>query len=48
MYQPMVVEEAVSTHVNASKEEHIGTTAEEGATPANKEEKEQDAIIARL
>jgi len=42
----MVVEEAVKTHVNASKEEHIGTTAEEGASPVNAEEQEQAAIEA--
>ena len=40
----MVVQEAVSTRVNASKEEHIGTTAEEGATPVNTEEQAHAAI----
>jgi len=42
----VVVEEVVNTNVNASKEEHIGTTAEEGATPVNTEEQEQAAIEA--
>ena len=43
----MVVEEAANTNVNASKEEHhIGTTAKEGATPVNTEEREQAAIEA--
>ena len=44
----MVVEEAVNTHVNASKEKHIiGTTAEERATPpVNTEEQEQATIAA--
>jgi len=44
----MVVEEAVITHVNTSKEKHIiDTTAEEGATPpVNTEEQEQAAIEA--
>ena len=44
----MVVEEAVNTHVNASKEKHIiGTTAEERATPpVNTEEQEQATIEA--
>jgi hypothetical protein len=48
IYQSMVVEEAVNTHVNASKEKHIiGTTAEEGATPpVNTEEQEQATIEA--
>jgi hypothetical protein len=37
----VVVEEAVKTHVNALKEAHIGTTAEEGASTVNTEEQEQ-------
>jgi len=32
--------------MNASKEEHIDTTAEEGSTPVNTEEQEQAAIEA--
>jgi hypothetical protein len=44
----MVVEEAVNTHVNASKEKHIiGTTSKGGATPpVNTEEQEQATIEA--
>ena len=48
IYQSMVVEEAVNTHVNASKEKHIiGTTSKEGAIPpVNTEEQEQATIEA--
>ena len=43
----MVVEqEAVNTHVNASKEGNIGIATEKGATPVNIEEQEQAAIEA--
>jgi len=45
-YRSVVAEEAVNTNMNASKEEHIDTTAEEGSTPVNTEEQEQAAIEA--
>ena len=46
-YEAMVVEEVVKAHVIAWKEEHIGTTAEEGASPAvNTKEQEQADIKA--